>query len=72
MPLPRRFSPCYKKGNNTARKYLYPNARNAMATYYTNNDNTSLQKISYNYGYSRDTTMSQLLDTLDKPKPLTS
>jgi hypothetical protein len=72
MPLPRRFSPRYKKENNTARKYLYPNARNTMATYYTNNNYTSPQRTPYHYGYSRATMTSQLLDTLDKPKPSTS
>jgi hypothetical protein len=60
------------KGNNTTRKSLYPNARNAIATYYTNSDYISLQKMPYDYGYCRATTTSQWLDTLDEPKPLTS
>jgi hypothetical protein len=72
MPWPRRSSPCYIKGNNTARKYVYLNARNIMAAYYTNNDYISLQRMPYGYGYYRATMTSQLLDTLDDPKPLTS
>jgi hypothetical protein len=71
MPLQRRFSPCYEKGNNTAGKYLYPNARNVMATYYTNKDYTSLLRTPYNYRYSRATIISQILDTVDEPKPST-
>jgi hypothetical protein len=59
-------------GNNTAGKYLYPHARNVIAAYYTNNDYISLQRIPYNYGYSRATMTSQPLDTLGEPKPLTS
>jgi hypothetical protein len=59
------------KGNNTAGKYLYPSTRNGMAAYYTNNDYISLQKMPYDYEYSRATMTSQPLDTLDDPKPLT-
>jgi hypothetical protein len=72
MPLPRRFSPCYTKGNNTAGKYRYPNARNVMAIYYTNSNYISPQKMPYDYEYCRATTTCQPLDTPDEPKPWTS
>jgi hypothetical protein len=72
MPLPIRFSPCFKQGNNTAGKYLYLNARNVIATYYTNNDYKSLQRTAYDYRYSRATMTPQPLDTLDESKPSTS
>jgi hypothetical protein len=68
MPLPRRFSPCYIKGNNTARKYLYLHARNVIAAYYTNSDYISPLRMPYDYGYSRATMTSQPLDSLDEPK----
>jgi hypothetical protein len=71
MPLPRRSSPYYMKGNNTAGKYLYLSTRNAMVAYYTNNDYISLWRVPYDYEYSRATMTSQPLDTLDEPKPLT-
>jgi hypothetical protein len=72
MPLPRRFSASYKKENNTTGKYLYPNASNALAAYDANSDYTSLQRIPYDYGYSRATMPSWPLDPLDEPKPSTS
>jgi hypothetical protein len=49
MPLTTRFSPCYTKGNNTAGKYLYLNARNMMGAYYTNNSYISLQIYLFIY-----------------------
>jgi hypothetical protein len=72
MPLLRRFSPYYTKGNNTAGKYLYLNARKVMAIYYTNNDYISPWMMPYDYRYSRATMSSQPLDTMDEPKPSTS
>jgi hypothetical protein len=60
------------KGNNTARKYLYLNAGNVIAVYYTNNNYISPQRMPYDYGYCRATMTSQPLDTLDELKHLTS
>jgi hypothetical protein len=42
-----------------------------MATYSINNDYTSLPMMPYDYGYSKATTMSRPLDTLDERKPST-
>jgi hypothetical protein len=58
-------------GNNTAGTYLYLSTRNVMVAYYTNNNYISLQRMPYDYEYSRATMISQLLDTLDRLKPLT-